>query len=347
MPLFPKRQDYLAPLTTQALGSQQRIEITREFDIAGILIFLNFTSTGAIATATADGLLGLLKKITLQVADGATTRNVVDLSGRGLLEYHLQTGNNWDVSTTTAYNATAAGTYQICYPIYFEHRQLSSPFAELLRLPAPRYNANPVLTLTLAGQADVDSNVAPTFAIAAGVTIRVVVLRRQVTNVSFPVFEHEIVESTINLPTVQPQFLYELQIPGSYTGILLRGYTSATARGDITTAGGDVKLQVLGNVLRRSRQFIDVQTENQMSIINAGNQTTPVPGTALFDFLTDDAGGGSVNDLGSVLDVNILQASGNRLQLIFDANGGANVMMKVVAQRIFGDLSKFKSQFTS
>jgi hypothetical protein len=60
-----------------------------------------------------------------------------------------------------------------------------------------------------------------------------------------------------------------------------------------------------------------------------------------LDFLTDKVGetGG---DLGSVLDTNILQSSGARVQLLQDITGGATVQRKYVVHRIYGNLSALK-----
>ena len=44
-------------------------------------------TAGTPTTKAVDGVLGILKKVQLQVCDGARTRNVVDASSMGLIEY--------------------------------------------------------------------------------------------------------------------------------------------------------------------------------------------------------------------------------------------------------------------
>jgi hypothetical protein len=337
--LFQKRQDFRPVRSGLALGGNYSEELTREFHIEALLIKVKATVSGAIATATADGLLGLLKSVTLTVSDGGVTRIPVNSSGRGLIEYFYQTAGALDRNTLLAKDKTTTGSVTITYPILFSNPQLSDPVSSVFLLPAPRFNSNPVLQLNFATQADVDSNNSPTFAVSA-LSYQVVVIRRVVNIANFPSYNCELAELAQSYPATGAGQLYELQNPGSYTGILLRTYTSATTRGDVSIANGEFKLQLLSTVLRRMT-LEDLQIENDFSQFPY-DTTKYFDGCYFLDFLTDRVGADSDDTLGSILDANITSGSGARIQLLQDITGGAGVQIKYLSNRVFGDLRLLK-----
>lgn len=337
--LFPKRTDYTKTISSITLGSTQTFELTREFAIESLVLKIVVTTSAVMATANADGLARLLKRVQLQIADGSRTRNVVDVEGPSLLEYHRHAVGAVDSSTATAYVANGTTTYTLFYPLHCAHPQIADPIGSTLLLPVYRYNNNPVLTLQFANQAEMDQNATPTFAISA-CTASVIVNRRDTTGVrDFRTFDWELAELSQNYPTTGNAQLYELQVPGSYTGLLMKAYTGATAaqaRGDISN--GEFRLQALGNVLRRFR-LADLEAENQWSMFRP---TTPtINGSYYLDFLTDRAGEG-VAELGSVLDANVIAQTGARLQLLQDLTGNTAAKINYVTHRIFGVLDDLK-----
>jgi hypothetical protein len=332
--IFEKRQDYVADSTGNALGAVVTQELTRENPIESIIVRLNFTSTGAIHTATADGLLGLLKRVRLTVSDGARTRIPVDISGRALIERAQQATGFLTRGTIAATGATAATAYEIVYPIHFALPNLSDPVRSCLLLPAPRYNQNPVLELTLASVADVDAGT-PTFAISGGVSVSITVNRRVVSRLNWPFYDTELAESVV-FYAATGRHRYELQIPGAYTSLDLRMYSTAAARANVITAGGGISLELLNVLVRRFRTQ-DIIAENDLSVDSA----TAFAGLATLDFLADSLGDAS--ELGSVLDVNVGAGSGSRAALIQDITGGAAVKISYVSHRIFGDLAALKA----
>lgn len=335
--IFPKRQDFLTPQTGLALGQTLQFDFTTDFHIAEIFIIVTAVGSGNIKTSSADGLLGLLKKATLQVSDGSQNRNPVDASGVGLLEYAMQTVGTLDRGTLAAKGVTAinGNTYRIVYPIMFQMPQLSDPVASVFLLPAPRFNSKPVLTLQLATQADLDTDVAPTAAFSS-IRVDILVNRRQVGILKWPTYNTELQEIEVAYPATGADLLYEMQALGSYTMLGFRCYTSATARGDVS--GGEFRLQLLGTALRRFR-LADIQDENDRSLFNP---SVGFSGSYWLDFLTDQAGGGQVGELGSVLDANITAGSGARLQLIQNITGGAAVKIRYMTHRVFGDIKNLK-----
>lgn len=340
--LFLKRENFTTKETGIALGATKTFKIPRLFHIESLFIRVkvtvsNVTGSAAMATANADGMANILKRCTLDVSDGASTRKVVDMSGRGLLDYAQQiAGVDVYFATNKDINSDAV-SYTFYYPIYCCHPQVADPLGSALLLPAPRYNDDPVLTLTFASQSDMDVNGTPIFAIDA-MEADVVVHRREVTDPKLRPLNWELAENTVAYPSTVSKYAYDLPIPGSYTGLLLRCYTSTSARGDVSQTDGVFSLEALGNVIRRVR-LLDLLTLNSVSY--GSSATFNTAGNYYFDFLSDKIGE-SVSDFGSLLDANPLAGSGSKLQLIQDITGGAGVQIKYVTHRIFGDLSRFK-----
>lgn len=338
--LFSKRQDFTPTQSSLSLGQQVRWEITREFHIESISLVVSVTPSAAMATANADNIQNIVNRVQVQVSDGARTRNVVDCSGAGLLEYALQIQGGLDRTTAANIGTNpSSGAKILVYPIWFAHPQISDPVGSVLLLPAPRFNSNPSVIVTFSSQAQMDTNATPTFAVSA-LSAYLIIVRRQVNRPKFPVFDTELAEVEVSYSTTGNAQLYELQIPGSYTGILFRDYTSATARASIQVSGGENRLQLIGTNIRRFRME-DLQYENDQSVNLYPATWNNISGSFYLDFLTDKVGEAS-GDLGSVLDANILAASGSRVQLLQDITGGSNVKRKYLTHRIFGNLKDLK-----
>lgn len=336
--LFQKRVDYTPTLQSLALGATIQFSLTREFHVESLLLVVDVSYTQA-TTAVADGLCNLVQKVQLQISDGARTRNVVDASGPGILEYAWNVQGGFDRSTAAAFRANSTGTARMIFPIYASHPQLDDPVGSTLLLPFPRYNSNPVLSVQFATQAQMDTAATKAFAVSA-LSAYVIVNKRQVNRANWPTLDWELAEISQPYTSTGNAQLYELQIPGSYTGILLRDYQGLNTRGFLETAGGENKLQLLGTVIRRF-MCADVLAENDSSSrLNAATWTNP-SACAYLDFISDKTGESSP-DLGSVLDANILAASGARLQLLQDITGGANYRRAYVTHRVFGNLQSLK-----
>jgi hypothetical protein len=199
-----------------------------------------------------------------------------------------------------------------------------------------------------------DQDASPTFSVSS-LQYYILINRRQVGIDNWPIFDTELVEATQPYPSTQANALFELPTPGSYTGILARGYTGVApsiARSYNTTANGDYKLSVLGTVLRRAQPAF-LQAENDIAgipnwlgytpiIDNLGfNTANSALGSVYFDFLNEQSCQ-SLGDFGSVLDTNGLIKTGARAQILVDVAGGAGVQIKYLWHRIFGNLSGMK-----
>jgi hypothetical protein len=353
--LFPKRQDYLGPFSGVALGDIIQKEITREFLIDSIDIVCVVTVGTAMATPNPDGLMAILKRITLQVTDGARNRNVVDVSGPGLMEYNDRMGAVDNASMAVAGgNPAAASVNQLTYHIPFRQLRMNDPEACYTLLPCNRYSSNPLLTLYFATQADIDQDASPDFALT-DLTFYIVINRRQVGIDKWPIFDTELIESTQTYPAVQSGALFELPTPGSFAQVLCRGYAGAAptiTRSFNVTANGDYKVQVLGTVLRRIQPTFLLSQNTQTRgnwfsgsvqlLPNGSGGGTDGTGSVMFDFMSEQDGP-TLGDYGSILDTNALIKTGARAQILVDVNGGTGVQIKYLWNRIYGNLAGMKA----
>ncbi len=380
MARWQKREDFL-PVQTGVYASTLRWEITREFPIEAILLRLrvNLVSmTGTTPTATVtpvDGIWALIKRIQITVADGARTRNVMDISGPELADYVRQVAGGLPSGDYLGGNqfANPSGLgYQAELPIYFAMPNLSDPISSCTMLPAPRYNSNIILSITCA---DSQASVyilggGGTPALTEDFSITPHIIRRDVRDPNWVYLDWELASQTLTLAVNRTNQMFELQIPGSYTGILLRGFNSlqtnlsTTGRGDPSakTAGGsstvtvgEFSLRLLGNVIRRFN-WGAAQSQNEMSMMQVGYNQAVSPLTVCrfgasapsiyLDFINDKAGQ-EADHLGSVLDTNPLMATGARLQFYADCLATTGTQsIGMVTHRIFGDLSQFKPSNT-
>jgi hypothetical protein len=343
MALFPKFQDRTAPAkyTGNALGSTISIPIKREKHLAGALIFLSGTITTNAATGNANGILDLAKRITL-TAGGVDYVNGV--SGSALIEYDAQVLGTTDYLTkyaiaagstisTTAFNSGAA--FNVCYPIHCQHPQVQEIASSPLMVPMPGFSEDGVLTIQLGTQAELDVNGTPTLAISGGVTVEVVFIYRQAPTGAngLPHAQWELSESEV-IYTAAQKDVYELPARGSYTGLMFRGSTSTSARGDVTATNSLLEVR-FGSTTLRSLAFRDCVRENERSKTALQGYFTNSP---FFDFLTD--GNGEVLGLNSVLDANPSAAGGSRFSIRYETGGAYRV--KILSHRIFGDLAPLK-----
>jgi hypothetical protein len=358
--LFPLRQQQALPVgqaTGIPLGGQAVFNLTRDFFLDSLMLEVSGTVTTPATTASADGILGLVKNVQLQIADGSSNRTQTNASGLSLIQKGFQLTGAIDQSTLTAMLVgTGNGSFLLRIPLFFKSPKISDPIGSAFLLPLPRYNANPVLQVTFSGQSGVDQAVSPAFAISAGISARLLINKRQVDNVQFPTIDTEFVEQQVTYAASGQQQLFEAQVPGSYLFIGMRGYTGATPAqswADPTDSGtapsGNVTLQILGNVLRNSR-WSDIQYMNQLAaqdnwnaVATRSNPNGLFTGLAFYNFLHDGFGL-EVGELGSVVNTNLLAGAGTRLQILTDIATGGNIVT-YFWDRVFGDLSPLQLQF--
>lgn len=355
--IFQRRQD-IVPLTlpaaaaNNAVGLSIRQPLDRTFPIESIFLRLNFTLATA-AQSTAQGFANIIKRANLTVTDGVRPRSVVDATGADLLEWTVQTMGNLDRLTLAALaSAAVSGTFTMTIPIFCAHPQIEDPMGSMFLLPVTRYPNDPVLSL--------DFYTAATDISATG-TVQVnhadlVINRRQVTVEKFPYVDWDFLATEQIFAAAQSDVRVELPTPGSYTGMLVRGWSTsgtlaAEVRGDFAAGTANQgldpwRIESLGVVYRRFR-WSEIQAENDLSRIItsltptfAGTVNVWPTASYYLDFLTDKMGA-TANELGSVLDANIPTNSGAKLYLM--GNCAAASKARVLTHRVYGDLSALKA----
>jgi len=200
-------------------------------------------------------------------------------------------------------------------------------------VPMPLFNEDGILEITLATAAEMDVGTG-VFAMSGGVSLEVLVNRRQAPG-DLPHAISELNEFDVPYSSVGRQ-AFDLPALGSYTGILLRSYSSASARGDISQTNGHIALELANTTIRRAR-FSHLFVENELSKTSLAGKFL---GTVFFDFLTD--GLGDVLELNSVIDANPSATQGSRFRILQDVDGAANKRIRYLTHRIYGDLSALK-----
>lgn len=335
---FEKKQDVIFPRETNsfAAGGVASFDVTRELPIESMFLKATWSVSAYTApTFTAEGPPAHVRRLVMSGADGARTRNAIDISGVGAIEYSKHITGYIDPITGSQVNSNrAAGTYaptfaastdySIIYPIHFALPQLEDPLASVFLLPVDRYNANPQLQVQFAAAAEVFS--AGTF---TGQTARLSLLvnRRIINRLNWPVVDAELIEMKKDWTATGADQDWDIPITGYYTGLLQRDFRTSAIRGALDHATiGDYsdadntnfsKLELSGNTLRRFR-MADVEYENDLSEATGSGQGDQLAGSFFHDFLSDRVGGDSGDPgvaLGSCLNANIPLNSGARLTL--------------------------------
>lgn len=366
--LFQKKQDYILPVQSDySFGGQVRFQITREYPIESIFLVCDATITHTTtANPLADGLLAMIRRVTLNGPDGSRNRNVVDASGAALVELCKQWGGELDRSTLAIVNSTGtpvaittATNYQFVIPIFFCPPNIDDPLGSALLLPADRYNADLQLQVQLGAAGDLFGTVGD--AALTRFRMTAIVNRRIVDRKNWPILDAELTELSQDFVANGNNQLTEIPITGYYTGILIRGYRSSVAnlltrRGDVsvTTLGdlsadiaNDWDIRMAGNVMRRFR-LADLQRENDMSAAHGSAQGDVLAGSYFLDFVQDRPGAASgdvTSVLNSLLNANIPLNAGTRIFLRQEINAygaTAPVRVKYLLHRIYGNLEGLK-----
>jgi hypothetical protein len=348
------------------LNSQFSFQITREFFLSSMFIVLPVTVAGDIAGALTwqtMGLVELIKRVQLNIADGTTNRNQTDATGGALVRRAARILSGLDIqlgalqgtfsalgaALNAKENASAgasAGTYYVTIPMLFRHPQISDPIGSATMLPLPRYNTNPVLTVTLGGMDDaLITNTGATITPGVPYIVRVM---RQVDNILFPTLDTEFKEVAWPQAATGANIRITLDVPGSYTALDI--YTVNAASTGVDISNGLWNLQFLSQVLRQFN-LSDVKRFEQFSMGNDcvlyngdGSFTDPFPGYFHIDFLHDEYGM-EVGELGSLFNVNVLAGSGALPEFLM--NLGSTGTVNIAQDRIFGDLSPYTLQFNT
>ena len=334
---FPTRTDFSAAWdVAPALGGQSKILLTNEFHLHSLAVIVPVTvgSEDGNSVAVGAGLLEIVKRIRLTVAEGSSNRNVFDVTGSGLIEQNAILTGKLDYNTAAARNSAAGkiagnATYYIAYPLTFAEPRLCDPSNLATLLPCPSYSAKPELSVQFATKAEITGDATPTITLGAPF-IRITRCKVP-TGLKFATVNFDVIERQTTFTSTGQQDI-ELEVPGLYTSILLRNFGSDGSRGAIL-AGGEARLQRLGvNIHRWTEPALALATQRDLTF-------TPFDGALMLDFLGNvDAGALTVD---SGLDANILQQTGARIQLIQQIGVASSTQTRVM-RRLLGDVSSLR-----
>jgi hypothetical protein len=304
------------------------------------------------------GLYELVTNVRLNIADGNTNRDVINCSGGALVRRHMRIVSGLDGVTGTtrgslmclgarlnlleALSANSSdGTYYLVLPFHFRHPQVDDPLGSATMLPLPRYNTNPLLTVTLGNSSNVLTSGSAT------ITIGTPWLRRnmrQVDNIQFPSIDTEFREVSYTQAATGSNIRATLDVPGNYTCLDIYTQNSSGVGTDIS--GNNLwYLQYLSQSIRQF-YLSDIKRDEQFTMGNDvffENPTTGVlvdllPGYFHIDFLHDEFGM-EIGEFGSLLNTNVLAGSGSLLEVMMSLASTGTV--NFAFERFFGDLSPY------
>jgi len=359
---------------TSIVGTEQKFAIDRTWPIEEIHLVVSGTvSATAFTGLTTDGMLGVVKKVTLAANDGTQPRNVVDYSGIGLLEYCANAGLNLDAASLEVVKLQLAGTitasvsFRLTYRIPLVHPMIQEPLRTRMLLPAHNWDQDLNLSIQFASNTEIGS--AGSF---SALSTEVVLVRRvmpeslnQQILSSGGYIPFDLIEQPYSIGVgISGEQRINIPSPGSYLNLNLRSYKGgSTVTRDVidavTTLGSETKWTLTsGGVTEQEFRFKHIQTANEFSRpINAiSNTSSPVIGGAvaantafrpassiMLDFMGD--GLNDANELGSTLDLNLPQKSGLKMELVGSVSSASTNghVLFVGGHRLYGDLTRWQS----
>jgi hypothetical protein len=320
--------------------------------LEGIMLTVTARLGAAVSGYKANGLLGVIKGVELQVNerdDG--NRSVVSVgenAGMLLAELAAQELGFFDQRTCDDNFATGANdtVVKAVVPILFRNPLFPEPVAYRTCLPLPRYGADPVLRVTL----ETAANIATTFttetitggALGNNVRIDALMLYRDVVDPdgSFPHWKTEVASHKKVWSATGKQADEDIPAGGLFTGILTQHYLAAGTRQTVQASAytDEWALEVaMRNVFQGSdaqlRSLNDLSRGPMMS--GAG---TSLFGQLLFggffmDFISDVTMTDTFH-LRSALDANLEALRGGKIRLIASNIGAANNYTHVLHRKL-------------
>jgi hypothetical protein len=343
MGLFRQITDTL-PSQSISLGQTVRFVLPRDFPREAIMIKLTPIVSVTAATLNAERAFGLIRRVRLTANDGGQQRILIDCDGMAIQERAQQYGMLMDSQTAVAFGGTlAAATYNITFPFFFGPPNLGTPTRDMFLQNFPRFNNDPVLEITMATQAEMDSNATPTFAITSA-TVTVMELKREVAIPNWRFLNTEFIQQEVPFASTVTDYRYQLPVPGYHTMTLMRPYSSVAALSSAIVTG-NVRFEVL-NVSQLNMPFDDMTRINQRSIYNGIAPAAAdllaasllAVNRACIDWISTTQEDGIIN-LDTLLDTNPFSQLGTGPVLKLNVTGDSDNKIVFLHERIFGDIS--------
>lgn len=360
--LFPARRDIVLPQTAPSGTAAQTVRFLLKQEnrrLESLVLKLRMTTAATVHTGAAWGGLGsIVKEIRVNINDGPAgggQRNVVQVSGVGLLSYVRQLGLNVDRQTQIGYSSAGTSTavsttYEVSYYIPLRHPSFQEPLGNVLCLPLSQtYLANDVWVEVdlwdIAAAGTVFTANPPTYAASQPLTL--LTNMREIPD-NFPYLRTELRTDTGFGPGSTANVPYEFVVGGFLTGFLVQGFSAtlgnATTRSQLLSTGGQMRLEYGRQVLMKTDEnfqqaindmsAVEVYPDAATSIGTGGTlQNRNFTGESFFDFLSDLPAIDAFS-LASCIDCNADALGGDKLRLYFNDLASTTRPIHVTSHRI-------------
>lgn len=333
--LYPCITDFLSftpsgTIAAFATGQTFTARIKQERKrLEAIMVVVTMATHGAgQPTATVgDGAPGIIKAIRLRATDVLGTRNIIDVSGPGLLSFVKNNFGFLDRNTMQWYRTYAAdiqnSAYTMCFYIPVRHPVIAEPYGHLLSLPLSSnfVKDDPILEV----ETNTLASVFTTTGTPAG-TISAMAILRDIPD-SVPYIPSELRTDTLNNLAAATKQSFEFGSVGFLTQCLVQGYSAQTyapavTRIDNLTAGGTLSVEYGRNTIRKfTGAFCNGLNDlSQFNILAAAADNLTLRslvGEYFLDFLSDHPGSDAFS-AASVLNLNTEALGGDKCRLIID-----------------------------
>lgn len=284
-----------------------------------------------------DGAPGLIKAIRLRVSDVLGSRNLIDVSGPGLLSLNRNNFGLLDRSTWQCYHGYVTSAQNLAtvtnFYIPIRHPSIAEPYGNLLSLPLSSnfIKDDPIL--------EVETNTLASVYTTAGTpagTISAMGILRDVPD-SVPYIPSELKTDTLNATAAAVKQSFDFPSVGFLTQVLVQGYSAQTYAPAVTrltplTAGGTVSIDYGRQTVRKLNdnfvQGLNDLSQLQLSATANDNMSIrALAGEYMIDFLTDHPNSDAFSPM-SILNCNVEALGGDKCRLNIDtmvANSQARI----------------------
>lgn len=351
MSLFPSRKDIVLPQTNPTGTNAQTIRFLVKQErrrLAALTFKLRLTTAATAITGAAwGGLASVVKEIRVVINDGPAgggQRNVVQVSGIGLLSFIRQIGVNLDRQTQVGYASSPGSiplstTVDLSFFIPLRNPMFQEPLGNVLSLPlSSKFMATDTYVEVdlwdIGAAGTVFTTNPPSYASTQPALLQT---HLQEVDEAFPYLRSEFRTDTGFSTNAIANVPYEFTSGGFITGFLVQGFsanlTNTVTRSTLLSSGGQFRLEYGREVLMKTDEAFQqalndvsvplVYPDNAAAIATGGVLNSRMfTGESFFDFMTDMPNTDAFS-LASVPDLNTDALGGDKFRLVFNDLGSS------------------------
>lgn len=307
--------------------------------LEALLISVTQTAHGASqpSAMVGDGAIGLIKAIRLRVNDVLGSRNLIEVSGPGLLSFNRNNFGTIDRYSWQCYHGYYVAAQNLATVMNFyvpiRHPLIAEPYGNLLSLPLSSnfLKDDPILEI----ETNPLASVYTTTGTPTG-TIQVFSVLREVPD-TVPYIPSELRTDTLNAGTSAVKQTYEFSSVGFLTQFLVQGYSAQTYAPSVTrisplSSGGLLSVEYGRNAIRKFNDnaiyaLNDLSQEQWLASANDNMTIRALTGEYFIDFLTDHPTADAFSPM-SLVNLNTEALNGDKCRLVIDtmvANSQARI----------------------